>query len=110
MYPVLCLSMFQKDKVLSPSQELSGEVLPGLQVLPEKMCLRGSSDTDFREAVRQWARLGVESWGSPAPAGASGWDAPARAKMLRRLTRLQSLQPARPTDGPGAPKGYLRWT
>lgn len=68
MYPVLCLSMFQKDKVLSPSQELPGEVLPGLQVLPEKMCLRGKSDTDIPEAVHQWARLGVESWGSPAPA------------------------------------------
>ena len=46
--------MFQKDKVLSPSQELSGEVLPGLQVFLEKMCLRGSHDTDIREAVHQW--------------------------------------------------------
>ena len=60
--------MFQKDKVLSPSQELSGEVLPGLQVFLEKMCLGGSHDTDIREAVHQWARLGMESWGSPAPA------------------------------------------
>lgn len=57
-----------------------------------------------------WWGWGLVLWGSPAPAGASGWDAPARAEMLRRLTRLQSLQPARPTDGPGAPKGYLRWT